>query len=59
MTVAADMRQEDIIHPAKEAEVGSEASVVLPLAEPNVVSTTAELPLSSSIASSANAAGGP
>ena len=68
-SVAEGMRQEDVIHPVEAAEVESEVSVVPPptelnfiltLAKPStVVPITTELPLSSSIAPSTNAAGGP
>ena len=68
-TMAANMHWEDVVQPAEAAEAGSEASIVPPPTEPNVVPTTAELsivvptttelPLSSSTVSSVEAAGGP
>ena len=67
-TVSADMSRGDVVHPAEAAEAGSEASVVPPPTEPNVVPTTAELsaviptttelPSSSSTVPSADDAGG-
>ena len=58
MTMAIDVRREVVVQPMEVAETGSEASVVPPPTEPNIVPTVAELPSSSSIASSADAAGG-
>ena len=55
LTVAADMHQEDVVQPTELAEDGSEASVIPPAIEPNVVLTGSELPLSSST----DATGGP
>ena len=67
--MAIDVHQEDVIHPMEAAEAGSEVSIVPPPTEPNVVLTvaepsavvltTTELPSSSSIAPSTDAAGGP
>ena len=68
LTMAADMRREDVIQPVEAAEAGSEESIVLPpteldialtTAEPSVVvPTTTELPSTSPTAPSADAAGG-
>ena len=58
-TVATDMRREDVIRSAEVAEAGSEASVVSTPTKPNIVPTKTELPSSSSIVPSADAAGGP
>ena len=65
---ATGVRQEDIVQPVM-AEAGSEASVVPPATEPNVVPTiaessavvltTAELPSSSSATPSTDTTGGP
>ena len=49
-TMAADVHQEDVVQPTEAAEVGSEVSIVL---------TIAELPLSLSITPSADVAWGP
>ena len=57
--MAADMRQEDVVQPTEATEAGSEVSVVPTPTEPNVVSTTTELPSSSSTIPSADAARGP
>ena len=57
-TVAVDVHREDIVQPTEEAEAESEASVVPPPTEPNVILTVAKLPLSLSIAPSANVARG-
>lgn len=58
-TMTAYVCREDVVQPTEAAEVGSEASVVPPPTEPNVILTVAELPSSLSIASSADAAAGP
>ena len=55
-SMAEGMCQEDVILPADGVEVGSEASVVPPPTEPNVAPSESERPLSSSVASSADAA---
>jgi len=67
--MATDVCPEEVVQPTKVAEAGSEVSVVPPPTEPNVVPTTVEpsivvpttteLPSSSSIAPSTNAAGRP
>jgi len=69
LTMAADMRREDVIQPVEAAEAGLEESVFLPpteldialtTAEPSVVvPTTTELPSSSPIAPSTDVAGWP
>ena len=51
--------QEVVIQPVDGVEVGSEASVVLPPTEPNVVLSESEHPLSSLVVPSADAAGRP
>ena len=58
-TVATDVRREDIVQPMEEAEARSEASIVLPPTEPNVILTSTELPSSSPTALSTDAVGGP
>ena len=58
-SVDEDVRQEDVVQLVEEVETGSEASIVLALIEPNVVSTGSELASSSPAMPSANAAGGP
>ena len=68
MTMAIDVRREVVVQPMEVAETGSEASVVPPPTEPNIVPTiaepsaivptTTELPSSSSTVPSADAAGG-
>ena len=58
-SMAEGVRQEDVIQPADGVETGSEASVVPPPTEPNVVPSKSEQPLSSSIVPSADAAGRP
>ena len=55
-SVAEGVCQEDVIQPANGVETGSEASVVPPPIEPNVVPSESEQPLSSSTKPSANAA---
>ena len=66
--MAADVRREDVVQSTEATKAGSEASVVPPPTEPNIVPTiaepsaivptTTELPLSSLIAPSTNAARG-
>ena len=56
--VAVDMRRDDVVQPAEAAKVGSEASIISTPTKLNVIPTAAELPLSLSIAPSANAASG-
>ena len=68
-SVATYVHREDIVQPTEAAEAESEVSVILPPIEPNiilnlaesstVVLTTTELPLSSPIAPSTDAIGGP
>ena len=55
-SVAEGARQEDVIHLADGVETRSEASVIPPLIEPNVVPSESEPPLSSSTVPSADAA---
>jgi len=57
--MAKDARREDVILPVEGVETGSEASVVLPPTELNVIPTGSELPSSSSTVPSADAAGRP
>ena len=69
LTLAADVRREDIVQPVEAAEAESEASIVPPPIKPNVVPTaaepsavvptTAELPSSLPAATSANTTEGP
>ena len=51
LSVAEDVRREDVVQPVEGVETESEASVVVP--------TTTEMPSSSPIASSTDAVGGP
>ena len=44
-SMAEDVRQEDVVQPTEAAEVRSEVSIVPPPIEPNVVPTTAKLPM--------------
>ena len=53
--MAKDARREDVILPVEGVETGSEASVVPPPTEPNVVLTGSELPSSLSTVPSADA----
>ena len=57
-SMAEGVHQEDVIQPTDGVEAGSEASVVLPLTELNVVPTESELPSSSSTVLSVDATGG-
>ena len=67
-SVAEDMHQEDVVQPVEGVETGSEVSIVLPPIKPNVipitaepsvvVPTTTELPSSSPITPSTDAAEG-
>ena len=67
--MATDMHREDVIQPVEATEARLEASIVPPPTEPNIVltaaelsaviPTTTELPSSSSIVPSADAARGP
>jgi hypothetical protein len=56
--MATDMHREDVVEPVEAAEARSEASVIPPPTEPNIVLTKSELPSSSSTVPSANATGG-
>ena len=58
-SVAEDVRREDVVQPMEGVETGSEASVIPPSTEPNIVPTESELPSSSSTVPSADAAGAP
>ena len=44
LTMTKDVRREDVVQPMEGVETGSEASVVPPPTEPNVVLTGSELP---------------
>ena len=57
--MAEDARWEDVAMPMEGVEIGSEASVVPPPIEPNVVPTRSELPSSSSTVLLADATGWP
>ena len=57
VSVAEGVHQEDIIQHADGVETGSEASVVPPPTELNVVQSESERPLSLSTETSADAAG--
>ena len=46
LSVAEDVHREDVVQPMVGVETGSEASIVLPPTEPNVVLTESELPSS-------------
>ena len=52
--MAKDMHSEGVIQPMEGVEIGSEASIVLPLIEPIVVPTGSELPSSLSTLSIAD-----
>ena len=56
---AEGARQEDIAQPTDGVEPGSEANIVPPLTEPNVVSSETEQPSSSPVSPAADAAGQP
>ena len=58
-SMAECVHQEDVIQPVDGVETRSEASVVPPSTEPNVVPSESEQPLSSSIVSSADVVGRP
>ena len=68
-TMVVGVRQEDIVQPMEVVETRSEVSIDMPPTEPNIVPTVAEpsaivptsteLPLSSPIAPSTDAARGP
>jgi len=57
--VVEDVHQEYVIQPMEGVEIGSEASIVSPPTEPNVVPTKSELPLSLSTVPSTDAVGRP
>jgi len=58
-SMAEGMRQEDVTQPTDGVVAESEASIVLPPTEPNVVPSESEQPLSLSVAPSADTAGQP
>ena len=58
-SMAEGVHQEDVIQPTDGVETGSEASVIPPPTEPNVVPSESEQPLSSLVVSSADAIGRP
>ena len=58
-SMAEEVRREDVVQPVEGVETGSEASVVPPPIEPNIVLTGSELPSSSSTVPSADATGQP
>ena len=58
-SVAEDVRRDDVVQPVVGVEIRSEASIVLPPTEPNVVLTESELPSSLSTVPTVDAAGRP
>ena len=58
-SMAKGVCQEDIVQPTDGVETGSEAIVVRPSTEPNVVPMEIEQPLSSSVEPSVDAVGRP
>jgi len=58
-SIAKGVHLEDVVQPMDGVELGSEANVVPPLTEPNIVSSETEQPLSSPVEPVADAIGKP